>query len=140
CIEFDPETKALKREGVPLVLNELDRRSLAEAVRLREAAGGEVVVMTMGPPQAEEALRECLTLGADSCIHLSDRVFALADTLGTSRTLALALRKAGAELVLCGRKTLDSETWQVPPEVAAFLGWPLLTSVVELSLQIGSLP
>ena len=137
-IEFDQETKALKREGVPLVLNEFDRRAVIEAVRLREAAGGEVVVMTMGPPQAEEALRQCVALGADRCIHLSDRVFALADTIGTSRTLALALRKEGADLVLCGRKTLDSETWQVPPEVGAFLGWPVLTSVVELSLENGA--
>src|SRR5439155_639445 len=91
--------------------------------------GGEVVAMTMGPPQAEEALRLALALGADRCVHLSDRVFALADTLGTSRTLALAIRKEGGDLVLCGRKTLDSETWQVPPEVAAFLGLPHVTSV-----------
>ena len=84
--------------------------------------------MTMGPPQAEEALREALGLGADRAILLSDRVFAVADTLGTSRTLALALRKEGFDLVLCGRKTVDSETWQVPPEVAAFLGVPHLTN------------
>ena len=84
--------------------------------------------MTMGPPQAEEALREALGIGADRAILLSDRVFAVADTLGTSRTLALALRKEGFDLVLCGRKTVDSETWQVPPEVAAFLGVPHLTN------------
>ena len=138
-IEFDQETKSLMREGVPLVLNELDRHAVTEAVRLREAAGGEVVAITMGPPQAEEALRECLALGVDRCIHLSDRVFALADTIGTSRTLALAIEKeGGVDLVLCGRKTLDSETWQVPPEVAAFLGWPVLTSVIGLSLENGS--
>jgi electron transfer flavoprotein alpha subunit len=139
-IEFDQETKSLRREGVPLVLNELDRQAVLEAVRLREAAGGEVVVMTMGPPQAEEALRECLAVGADRAIHLSDRVFALADTIGTSRTLALAIQKeGGADLVICGRKTLDSETWQVPPEVAAFLGWPVVTSVAQLSLEDGAL-
>ncbi len=85
--------------------------------------------MSMGPPQAEEALREALGIGADRAILLSDRVFAVADTLGTSRTLALALRKEGFDLVLCGRKTVDSETWQVPPEVAAFLGVPHLTNV-----------
>ena len=85
--------------------------------------------MSMGPPQAEEALREALGMGADRAILLSDRVFAVADTLGTSRTLALALRKEGFDLVLCGRKTVDSETWQVPPEVAAFLGVPHLTNV-----------
>jgi electron transfer flavoprotein alpha subunit len=88
--------------------------------------------MTMGPPQAEEALRLALALGADRCVHLSDRVFAVADTLGTSRTLALALRRERPDVVLCGRKTLDSETWQVPPEVAGFLGWPQLTSVATL--------
>jgi electron transfer flavoprotein alpha subunit len=88
--------------------------------------------MTMGPPQAEEALREALALGAQRAIHLSDRVFAVADTLGTSRTLALAIEKEGAELVLCGRKALDSETWQVPSQVAAFLGWPHVTNAAAV--------
>jgi electron transfer flavoprotein alpha subunit len=134
AIRFDEETKSLIREGVPLELNAFDAYAVAQAVRLREQRGGEVVAMTMGPPQAEEALRVALALGADRCIHLSDRVFALADTLGTSRTLALAIRKEGADLVLCGRKTLDSETWQVPPEVAAFLGLPHVTNVASLEL------
>jgi electron transfer flavoprotein alpha/beta subunit len=128
AIEFDEETKTLKREGVPLELNVFDRY----AVQHGAALGDEVVAMTMGPPQAAEALEECLALGADRAIHLSDRVFAVADTLGTSRTLALAIRKEGADVVLCGRKTLDSETWQVPPEVAAFLGWPHVTNVVAV--------
>jgi electron transfer flavoprotein alpha subunit len=88
--------------------------------------------MTMGPPQASEALRECFALGAHRAVHLSDRMFALADTIGTSRTLALAIRKEGADLVLCGRKTIDSETWQVPPEVAAQLGWQHLTNATAL--------
>jgi electron transfer flavoprotein alpha subunit len=129
-IEFDPETKSLKREGVPLLLNPFDAEAVAQAVALRKQTGGEVIAMTMGPPQAESALRACLALGADRCIHLSDRVFAVADTIGTSRTLALAVAKEGdVDLVLCGRKTTDSETWQVPPELAAFLGWPHVTSV-----------
>jgi electron transfer flavoprotein alpha subunit len=132
AIAFDQETKSLKREGVPLILNPFDARAVAEAMRLRNSVGGEVIAMTMGPPQAEEALRECLGLGADRCIHLSDRAFALADTIGTSRTLALALRKEGCDLVLCGRKTLDAETWQVPPEVAAFLARPHVTSSIGL--------
>src|SRR5262245_19782582 len=101
-------------------------------MRVREREGGEVVVMSMGPPQAEEALREALGMGADRAILLSDRVFAVADTLGTSRTLALALKNEGFDLVLCGRKTVDSETWQVPPEVAAFLGVPHLTNVASI--------
>jgi electron transfer flavoprotein alpha subunit len=136
AIEFDPETKSLKREGVPLLLNPFDAAAVAHAATLREQAGGEVIAITMGPPQAEEALRVCLALGADRCIHLSDRVFAVADTIGTSRTLALAIQKDGdVDLVVCGLKTTDSETWQVPPETAAFLDWPHLTSVVTTELD-----
>ncbi len=139
AIEFDPETKSLRRDGVPLLLNPFDAAAVAKAADLKKKqAGGEVIAMTMGPPQAAEALKECLALGADRCIHLSDRAFALADTLGTSRTLALAITKEGdVDLVLCGRKTVDSETWQVPPETAAFLGWPHLTSVVGIELSDG---
>jgi electron transfer flavoprotein alpha subunit len=139
AIRFDEETKSLVREGVPLELNAFDAYALAHAARLRDAHGGEVVALTMGPPQAEEALRVALALGADRCIHLSDRVFALADTLGTSRTLALAIEKEGGDLVLTGRKTLDSETWQVPPEVASFLGLPHLTSAVSFEATAGGL-
>lgn len=135
-ISFDMETKALRREGVPLELNPFDAAAIELAARLRDTLGGEVVAMTMGPPQAEAALRVCRALGADRSIHLCDRVFAVADTLGTSRTLALAIRKEGADLVLCGRKTVDSETWQVPPETVAFLGWPSLTSVTEVEPEV----
>ena len=136
-IEFDEETKSLRREGVPLLLNPFDAAAVAHAAAHEDA---EVIAMTMGPPQAEAALRTCLALGADRCIHLSDRVFAVADTLGTSRTLALAIRKEGdVDLVVCGRKTTDSETWQVPPETAAFLRWPHLTSVVATELRDGVL-
>ncbi|HEX6679693.1 MAG TPA: FAD-binding protein [Gaiellaceae bacterium] len=139
AIEFDQETKQLKREGVPLELNAFDAFAVTEAARLRNENGGEVIAMTMGPPQAEEALHECIRLGADRGIHLSDRAFAVADTLGTSRTLAMAIEKEGCDLVLCGRKTLDSETWQVPPEVAAFLGRPHTTNAVGLALDDGRL-
>jgi electron transfer flavoprotein alpha subunit len=136
-IEFDPETKSLRRDGVPLLLNPFDAAAVTHAATHDDA---EVIAMTMGPPQAEAALRTCLALGADRCIHLSDRVFAVADTLGTARTLALAIQKEGeVDLVVCGRKTTDSETWQVPPETAAFLGWPHLTSVVETELRDGTL-
>ena len=135
-IQFDPETKSLRREGVPLLLNPFDAAAVEQAAALKQRTGGEVIAMTMGPPQAEEALKACLALGADRCIHLSDRAFALADTIGTSRTLALAIAKEGAtDLVICGRKTTDSETWQVPPESAAFLGWPHLTSIVEMEID-----
>jgi electron transfer flavoprotein alpha subunit len=136
-IEFDPETKSLRREGVPLLLNPFDAAAVTHAT---SHEGAEVIAMTMGPPQAEEALKTCLALGAHRCIHLSDRAFAVADTIGTSRTLALAIAKLGdVDLVVCGRKTTDSETWQVPPETAAFLGWPHLTSVVESEFRDGTL-
>jgi electron transfer flavoprotein alpha subunit len=137
-VKVDPETRRLVREGVPLELNEFDAYAVSEAIGLREEHGGEVVTMTMGPPQAEEALRMTLAMGADRAVHLCDQVFAVADTLGTSRTLAMAVEKEGADLVLCGRKTVDSETWQVPPEVAAFLGRPQLTNVEHLEVLDGS--
>ncbi|HEX2045135.1 MAG TPA: FAD-binding protein [Gaiellaceae bacterium] len=136
-VRLDPETRKLVREGVPLELNEFDVYAVTEALRLREADGGEVVTMTMGPPQAEAVLATTLAMGVDRAIHLSDHVFAVADTIGTSRTLALALAREGADLVLCGRKTVDSETWQVPPEVAAHLGWPQLTNVDRIELLDG---
>ena len=101
-IEFDQETKQLRREGVPLLLNPFDAAAVAQAAALKEQHGGEVIAMTMGPPQAEEALRVCLALGADRCIHLSDRVFAVADTLGTSRTLAMAIDKEGGVDLVVG--------------------------------------
>jgi len=134
-IEFDEETHSLKREGVPLELNAFDRFAVQHGALLAD----EVVVMTMGPPQAEEALREALALGAQRAIHLSDRVFAVADTLGTSRTLAMAIEKEGADLVLCGRKALDSETWQVPSQVAAFLGWPHVTNAAAVERSADTL-
>jgi electron transfer flavoprotein alpha subunit len=136
-IEFDPDTKSLRREGVPLLLNPFDAAAVTHAA---SHEGAEVIAMTMGPPQADEALKTCLALGAHRCIHLSDRAFAVADTIGTSRTVAMAIAKLGdVDLVVCGRKTTDSETWQVPPETAAFLGWPHLTSVVESELRDGTL-
>jgi electron transfer flavoprotein alpha subunit len=138
AIEFNPDTQTLKREGVPLVLNPFDVYAVQHAVALRATTGGEVVVITMGPPQAEEALRECLALGADRGILLSDRVFGGADTIGTTRTLAFALEKEGFDLVLCGRKAIDAETSQVPSELGAFLHVPSLTNVVALEASGGA--
>ena len=138
AIAFDQDTKSLKREGVPLLLNMFDAGAVAQAAALKEQHGAEVIALTMGPPQSEAALRACFALGADRAIHLSDRAFALADTLGTSRTLALAIQKEGdVDLVIAGVKTTDSETWQVPPETAAFLGWPHLTSIVDIARADG---
>ncbi len=129
---LDPETKTLVREGVTLTLNSFDRRAVVEALRLRGELGGSVTVITMGPPQARDALVECLGIGADRAIHLTDRAFAGADTLATSRTLAMALRKLQPDLVLCGKFSVDAETGQVPPEIAEFLDLPQVTAIRKI--------
>jgi electron transfer flavoprotein alpha subunit len=134
-IKFNSETNTIVREGVPNVVNPFDRRALAEAIRLRELCGGEVVVLTMGPPQAREALVECLAAGADRAIHLVDRAFAGSDTLATARTLALALRRESYDIVFCGKYSVDSETGQVGPELAEMLDLPQVTGVTKLELS-----
>jgi electron transfer flavoprotein alpha subunit len=134
-MELDPETKTLKREGVRSEVSAFDVRAVIKAVELRNAHGGEVTALTMGPPQAKEALLECLALGADRAVHLCDRAFAGADTLATARALALALKHEAFDLVLCGRNSTDAETGQVGPEVAELLDLPQITAVRRLSLD-----
>lgn len=134
AMQLDPETKTLKREGVPSEVSSFDVRGLLKALELREEHGGQVVALTMGPPQAEEALRHCLALGADRAVHLSDREFAGADTLATARALALACKKEGCDLILCGRHSTDAETGQVGPEVAELLAIPQVTGAAKLTL------
>lgn len=126
---FDEKTKRLVREDVPLRLSSLDRRALLEALRLRETVGGTVTVISLGPPQARSVLIEGLALGADKAVLLTDPVFAGSDTLATARSLSAALRQLNPDLVMCGKFTIDSETSQVPGEIAEFLGWPQITSV-----------
>ena len=135
AMKLDPETKTLQREGVPSEVSSFDVRGLLKALELREEHGGEVVALTMGPPQAEEALRHCLALGADRVVHLTDRAFAGADTLATARALALACEKEGYDLILCGRHSTDAETGQVGPEIAEILGIPQVTGAGELTLN-----
>ena len=134
-IRFDPETKTIIREGVPSVVNPFDRRALAEAIRLREKFGGEVVVVTMGPRQARDALVECLGAGADRALHLLDRAFAGSDTLATARTLALALAREKFDLILCGKYSVDAETGQVGPELAEILDIPHVTGATKLEIS-----
>src|SRR5262249_30224218 len=119
---------------VPALINPFDRRAVLEALRLREEVGGSVCVLSMGPPQAETALRECLALGVDRAVHLCDVRFAGADTLATARALACAIERIGADLVLAGRYSIDAETGQVGPEVAEILGMPFLGGVRRLGL------
>ena len=134
AMKLDPETKTLQREGVPSEVSSFDVRGLLKALELRDEHGGEVVALTMGPPQAEEALRYCLALGADRAVHLTDRAFAGADTLATARTLALACEREGYDLILCGRHSTDAETGQVGPEIAELLDIPQVTGVAALTL------
>src|SRR3989304_5468327 len=110
AMAYDPATKTLKREGVPLEVSSFDIRALLKAVELRERHGGEVTVITMGPPQARKALEHCLALGADRAIHLVDSAFRGSDTLATARALSLAIRRLPFDLVLCGRNSTDAGT------------------------------
>ena len=114
-IRIDPETGNLIREGVPSIVNPDDKHAVEEAVAIKEKHGGKVTAITMGPPQAEEALRECLAMGADEAVLLSDRAFSGADTSATSYTLGIAIRKIGEfDLILCGREALDGNTAPSP--------------------------
>ena len=133
-LDFDPVTRRLRRDGVPLMINPFDRRAVLEGTRLRAELGGSLVVLSMGPPQTADALRECLSLGADEAVHLCDPRFAGADTLATARTLARALERTGFDLILGGRFSIDSETGQVGPEVAELLGIPCLSGVRHLTV------
>ncbi|MBI4363075.1 MAG: electron transfer flavoprotein alpha/ beta subunit [Euryarchaeota archaeon] len=126
---FDAESRTLKREGVPLEVNSFDLRAVAKAVEMKRSHGGEVVVVTMGPPQARSALEHCLAMGADRALHLCDRAFAGSDTLATAQALALALRREKFYLVFCGKHSTDAETSQVGPELAELLDIPQVTAV-----------
>ena len=132
-VGIDPQTNTLIRQGVESIINPFDTYALEEGVRIRERLGGAVTVITMGPPQAEQALRECISLGADDAILLSDQAFAGADTLATSYTLAKAIEKLGSfDIVLCGRQTADGDTGQVGPELAEWLKVPIVTNVRKI--------
>ncbi|MEW6227670.1 MAG: electron transfer flavoprotein subunit beta/FixA family protein [Bacillota bacterium] len=132
-VKINRETNTLMREGVASIINPFDMYAIEEALRIREQHGGKVTVITMGPPQAEEALRQALALGADEAVLLSDRAFAGADTLATSYTLAKAIEKLGGfDLVICGKQAMDGDTAQVGPEVAENLDIPHVTYVRKI--------
>ncbi len=132
-VKINPETNTLMRDGVEAQINPFDCYALEEAVRIKERAGeGKVTVVSMGPPQAEGALREAIELGADAGILLSDRAFAGADTWATSYTLAKALEKMGYDLIVCGMQAIDGDTGQVGPGIAVHLGIPQVTYVSKI--------
>lgn len=125
-VKMDPVTGSLIRAGVPAILNPLDANALEAAVRVKEAHGGTVTVITMGPDMAKEALRECLAAGADRAVLLSDRAFANADTLATSYVIASAAKQLGDfDLIFCGKESLDGATWQMGSQLAERLGGKL---------------
>jgi len=132
-VKLDPKTGNLIREGVETIINPDDLQALEAAVTLKERHDAEVTVLTMGPPQAIDALSEALGMGADSAILLSDRAFAGADTWATSFTLGKAIEKVGDfDLILAGRQAIDGDTAQVGPQVAEYLDLPQATYVFDI--------
>lgn len=132
-VRLDPITNTLAREGVQSIMNPYDQYALEEAVRLREKCGGEVIVISMGPPQAEEILRQAISCGADRAVLISDRAFAGADTWATAYTLEHAINKIGHfDLILCGKQAIDGDTAQVGPGLATRLKIPYMTCVQKI--------
>lgn len=135
-VKIDPATNTLIRQGVPSIVNPFDKNALEAALQLRELHGGKVTVLSMGPPQAQECLKECLAMGADEAVLISDRAFGGADVLATSYTLAAAIRKLGRfDLILCGKQAIDGDTAQVGPEIAEHLGIAQLTYVAKINTE-----
>ena len=138
-VRINPKTNTLMREGVESIVNPFDEYALEEGLRLKDALGAKVTVVTMGPPQAAVVLREALARGADDAYLVSSRAFGGADTLATSYTLSQAIRKVCGgnrpDLVLFGKQAIDGDTAQVGPGVSEFLGVPLVTYVRELEVM-----
>ncbi|SEN75249.1 electron transfer flavoprotein subunit beta/FixA family protein [Lihuaxuella thermophila] len=133
-IRIDPNTNTLIRQGVPSIVNFYDLHGLEEALRIKDQHGARITVVTMGPPPAEKSLKECISLGADEAVLVTDRKFAGADTLATSYVLAKTIQKVEqewgpADIVFCGKQTLDGDTGQVGPGIACRLNLEQLTYV-----------
>jgi electron transfer flavoprotein beta subunit len=132
-VRFDVKTGRLDRSSAEGITNPFDLNALEAGVQIKEKIGGRVTVISMGPPQAESTLRDCLARGADRAILLTDIKFAGADTLATSYTLATSVKKLGRyDLVICGEKTVDGDTAQVGPEVAELLQIPHIAYVDKI--------
>ncbi|KJJ85954.1 electron transfer flavoprotein subunit alpha/beta [Candidatus Omnitrophus magneticus] len=133
-VKIDPVTNTLKREGVKSVINPFDVYAIEEAVRVKERLGiGKVTVVSMGPPQAMDSLREAISLGCDEAILLSDRKFAGSDTWATSYTLSQAIKKIGDyKIIFCGKQASDGDTAQVGPGVSTHLDIPCVTYVKKI--------
>lgn len=134
-VKLDPKTGTLIREGVPSIINPDDKAGLEAALAIKDKTGAHITVLTMGPPQADIALREALAMGADRAILLTDRAFAGADTWATSSALAGALKKMDYDLVVAGRQAIDGDTAQVGPQIAEHLNIPSISYVEDLEVE-----
>lgn len=135
-VRLDPKTNTLIREGVPSIINPDDKAAIEMALRIKdEHPDTKVTVLSMGPPQAEDALREALAMGADKAILLTDRAFGGADTWATSQTIAAGLKTVGDfDLILAGRQAIDGDTAQVGPQIAEHLGLPQVSYAEDLNV------
>jgi len=131
---FDPVTKTIRRDGTN-VISAFDLRAISLAVELKRSHGADTTAVTMGPPQAREALNDALAMGMDRAVHLEDRAFAGSDTLATARTLAMWLRRGNFDLIMLGKYSLDAETGQVGPEIAELLGVAQITGVRKVRIE-----
>ncbi|HCT84229.1 MAG: electron transfer flavoprotein subunit beta [Candidatus Margulisiibacteriota bacterium] len=132
-VKINPETNTLMREGVPSITNPFDENAIEAALHLKEKVGGNVTVVSMGPPQVESALRDAIALGVDNTVLISDRAFAGADTWATSYTLAKGIETLGKyDLIIFGKQAIDGDTAQVGPGVAEFLNIPVVTYVRKI--------
>lgn len=136
-VKLDPKTGTLIRDGVPSIINHDDMNALEEALELKDRYKDvEITVLTMGPPQADVALREALAMGADRAILVSDRAFAGADTWATSNTLTAAIKKIDSfDMIFCGRQAIDGDTAQVGPQIAEKLDLPQVTYVRKMEVS-----
>ncbi|WP_294406441.1 electron transfer flavoprotein subunit beta/FixA family protein [uncultured Clostridium sp.] len=134
-VKIDPKTGTLIRDGVPSIINPEDKHALEGALKIKEATGAKVTVVSMGLPMAKAALREALCMGADEAILLTDRALGGADTLATSKALAGVIAKLDADLVFAGRQAIDGDTAQVGPEIAEHLGIPQVTYVQDVKVE-----
>ena len=132
-VRINPETNTLIREGVKSIINPFDMYAIEEGIRLKDKFGGKITVITMGPPQADAALREAISLGCDQGILICDRAFAGSDTWATSYTLAGAIKKINEfDLIICGKQASDGDTAQVGPGISTHLGIPQVTYVKKI--------
>jgi len=132
-VRIDPDTHTLVRQGVESIINPFDLFAVEAGLQLKDKLGAAVTAVTMGPPQAGDALRDTLSLGVDDAVLLSDRAFAGSDTWATATTLSAAIRKIGdVDMVICGKQAVDGDTAQVGPEMAALLDFPYATFVKSM--------